>query len=155
MKKMILWVLVPAVLFGLASAGMFQSVPHEHAQLLKSGEGKQKCSNCGMDLVMFYKTSHAVKLKDGGVKQYCSMHCLSADNAYAGNESMVVDIQSLKFIPTQEAYYVVGSSKSATMSRVSKYAFATKKEADAFAEAFGGKVMRFGEAVKMAEKELR
>ena len=155
MHKMIRWLMVPALFCASVYAGMFQSVPAEKAQLLKSGEERRACSNCGMDLVMFYKTSHAVKLKDGGVKQYCSIHCLSADNAYAGNDSSVVDTNSLKLIPVQKAYYVVGSSKSGTMSRVSKYAFASKQEADAFAGKFGGKVMRFDEAVKIAKDELR
>lgn len=144
-----------ALLCASVYAGMFQSVPEEKAVLLKPGKEKRACSNCGMDLVMFYKTSHAVKLKDGGVKQYCSMHCLSADNVYAGNESSVVDTNSLQLISVQNSYYVVGSSKSGTMSRVSKYAFASKEEADAFCAEFGGKVMRFAEAVKIAKDELR
>jgi nitrous oxide reductase accessory protein NosL len=66
----------------------------------------------------------------------------------------VVDAKTLCFIPALSAYYVVGSNKPATMSKTSKYAFAKKSDAQAFAKAYGGKVMKFYDAYKVATKDF-
>lgn len=54
----------------------------------------------------------------------------------------------------QKAYYVVGSSKPATMSRTSKYAFSSQTKAKAFAKEFGGKVMSFDDTYSVAMKDF-
>jgi hypothetical protein len=67
----------------------------------------------------------------------------------------VVDNTTLKFIPVEKAYYVVGSSKPATMAKkVSKYAFGTEQAAKAFAAEFGGEVMRYDAALALAKKDF-
>jgi nitrous oxide reductase accessory protein NosL len=40
------------------------------------------------------------------------------------------------------------------MSRVSKYAFDTKKDAQAFVKKHGGKIMSFNEALEVAQKDF-
>ncbi len=132
----------------VVQAQMFQTVPADEAQLLQSGPGKLYCPSCGMNLVKFYKTSHA-----RGEHQYCSMHCLVDDNADAGG-AQVVDVTSLKFIPVEKAHYVVGSEVKGTMTMTSKYAFAEKADAEAFAGKNGGEVMDFAAAEAMARKAL-
>jgi nitrous oxide reductase accessory protein NosL len=67
----------------------------------------------------------------------------------------VVDTNSLKFIPADRAYYVVGSSKPATMSKTSKYAFAKKSDAQAFVKKYGGKIMKFYDAYDIAIKDFK
>ncbi len=129
-------------------AQMFQSVPVDEAQLLQSGPGKLYCPACGMNLVKFYKTSHAI-----GDLQYCSMHCLVDANPEASG-AQVVDVTSLKFIPVEKAHYVVGSEVKGTMTMASKYAFAVKADAEAFAGKNGGQVMNFAAAEAMARKAL-
>ena len=74
MKIVFRVVLLLVVVFGFAKAEMFQSVAPEKAELLQTGKGKLYCPNCGMNLVKFYKTSHAMKQKDGSTHQYCSIH---------------------------------------------------------------------------------
>lgn len=136
---------------------MFQSVPLEKAELLQSGDEKMYCPNCGMHLPKFYKTSHAVKLKSGEVRQYCSIHCLVEEQeltALRGKKDqiekmMVVDVPSLKFIDVHDAFYVVGSSKKGTMTMTSKYAFKERAAADKFAEENGGEVMLFDDVYKV------
>ncbi len=154
-----------AMLTGLSAEGMghhhgmkmpkkYQMVPMNQAQLLQKGEGKMFCPKCGMTLPMFYRTNHAAKV-DGKVEQFCSMHCL-VEEMKAGKkieDIKVVDNTTLKFIPAKSAWYVVGSKKPATMSKVSKYAFSTKEAAQKFAKEFGGKVMSFEEALKIAQKD--
>ncbi|MEA3372996.1 MAG: nitrous oxide reductase accessory protein NosL [Campylobacterota bacterium] len=154
MKNVLKVVLSLVVMFGFAQAAMFQSVVPEKAELLQSGKGKLYCPNCGMNLVKFYKTSHAMKQKDGSIHQYCSIHCLAEANDEITPDTKVVDVNTLKFIDAFTATYVVGSSKKGTMTMNSKYAFTTKAEAEAFAKANGGKVMGFAEAVQLAADDI-
>jgi hypothetical protein len=135
---------------------MFQSVSEEKAQLLQSGKDKRYCIKCGMDLVKYYKTSHASQ-DEHKHYQYCSIHCLE-DHLGEGitlKNPKVVDVSSLKFIPVSEAYYVVGSKKRATMSRISKYAFATKEDATVFQSQYGGDIMDFNGAREKAKEDFK
>ena len=134
---------------------MFQAVPADKATILQKGDAKMFCPECGMTLPMFYKTNHAATV-DGKVKQYCSMHCVVEDMKKGSKlkDIKVVDVNSLKFIPVEKATYVVGSGKKGTMTMVSKYAFASKANAEAFAKANGGKVTDFNGAYKAAESEF-
>jgi len=140
---------------GLKMPKNFRAVPMQKAEILQEGPQKMFCPKCGMTLPMFYKTNHAAKV-DGKMQQFCSMYCLiEAMNDGAKVEDIkVVDNTTLKFIPAKDAFYVVGSNKPATMSKVSKYAFGTKEAAEDFAKKFGGKVMSFNEALIIAKKEF-
>ena len=139
-----------ALLSTLSVAQMFQSVPAGKAHLVQKGDAKLYCPSCGMNLVKFYKTSHTLS-KDGHTHQYCSLHCLVDANLYTDLiDAKVVDLSSLKFINAHDAYYVIGSSKPGTMTMNSKYAFASKKDAEAFSKANGGKILNFHDAVKIA-----
>ncbi len=132
----------------------YRALPLSQVQILQKGEEKLYCPKCGMNLPMFYRTNHAAKV-DGKMEQFCSMHCL-VEEIKSGkkiSDIMVVDNTTLKFIPAKSAWYVVGSSKPATMSRVSKYAFGTKEDALRFAGKFGGKVVPFEEALKIAKSD--
>ena len=134
---------------------MFQSVSRGEATLLQKGEAKAFCPECGMTLPMFYKTNHAATV-NGKVKQYCSLHCVVED-MHKGSKLLdirVVDSNTLKFIDASKASYVVGSNKKGTMSTVSKYAFANKADAEAFAKANGGKVVDFKSALETAKADL-
>jgi len=134
---------------------MFQSVPKGKATLLQEGKAKMFCPECGMTLPMFYKTNHVATV-GGKVKQYCSIHCLVEDMQKGSKvtDIKVVDVTTLKFVPAKEATYVVGSHKKGTMSRVSKYAFAKKADAEAFAKANGGKVTDFKGALEAAKGDF-
>ncbi|WP_324172360.1 nitrous oxide reductase accessory protein NosL [Sulfurimonas sp.] len=140
----------------MVKSGMFQSVNSQDATLVQSGKEKTSCSRCGMNLVMFYKTSHKA-LHNNKPIQYCSIHCLEE---HLGEETtlknpQVVDVASLKFINVGDAYYVVGSKKRGTMSQVSKYAFLDKKMAKKFQDKYGGNIMHFNEALNVAKKDFR
>lgn len=134
MKKLVGVVFSLAVLLGSLNAKemskmRYQGVSPEKATLLQEGSEKKFCKICGMTLPMFYKTNHAAKTEKA-LKQYCSIHCLMEDkimNKEDLKSLKVVDNASLKFINVEDAFYVVGSNKPATMAMVSKYAFASKK----------------------------
>jgi hypothetical protein len=158
MKRLLfLFVLVGTVLFAkMGMMKMYQSVPVEKATILQKGDAKMFCSKCGMTLPMFYKTNHVATDEKGVVKQYCSIHCLVEDALNHKLKDMkVVDNSTLKFIPVEQAYYVVGSKVKGTMTKVSKYAFGTKEGALEFQKKNGGKIMRFDEVYEMVEKNLK
>ena len=134
---------------------MFQSVPMHKATLAQKGEAKAFCPECGMTLSMFFKTNHLAHVS-GKTKQYCSLHCVVEDlkKGHTLENIQVVDTNRLGFIEAKKAYYVVGSRKKGTMSKVSKYAFLLKSEAEAFAKVNGGKVTDFNGALAAAQKEF-
>jgi nitrous oxide reductase accessory protein NosL len=134
----------------------YQSVKMDQAQLLMKGKNRTSCTVCGMKLPMFYKTSHAAKV-DGHQEQFCSIHCLlnTINQGKKVTDMQVVDNETLKFIPVNQAWYVVKSNKPATMSRVSKYAFKDRAKAEAFAKKFGGEVMNFEGALAVAKEDFK
>jgi len=134
----------------------FQMVDKKDAILVQVGSNKESCARCGMNLVRFYKTSHTAEYQ-GKHYQYCSMHCLEEHlgEGIALKNPNVVDISSLKLIPVGDAYYVVGSSKHGTMSRKSKYAFKNIIEAKKFQTEYGGKIMNFSAARKIAKEDFK
>jgi nitrous oxide reductase accessory protein NosL/ferredoxin len=141
---------------GGAKEQLFQSVPFKDATLLQDGREKLSCSMCGMNLPQYYKTNHSAKL-DGKIKQYCSIHCLCEDlliKKQPLTDINVVDVKSLKFIDAKSAFYVVKSTKPATMSGVSKYAFASKEDALLFIQENGGELASFDEALSLALEDF-
>ena len=147
--------LVISMFASILSAQMYQSVPKQKAKLLQKGDSKLYCTSCGMNLVMFYKTSHALS-KHHQTHQYCSLHCLVSDNKNTDlDHAKVVDAKTLKFIDAKDAHYVIGSKKPGTMTKNSKYAFLSEDDAKAFAKANGGKIVGFKEAVEIAYSDLK
>jgi copper chaperone NosL len=134
-----------------AHEGIFQSVDAKEAILLQKGEERGSCPLCGMDLVMFYKTSHAIKLKSGEYKQYCSLNCMVEDMELESLKErkkkiaqiLVVDVNSLQLIDAKSAFYVYASKKPGTMSIKSKYAFKHLRDAKKFQTHNGGEVVDF------------
>jgi len=135
----------------------FQTVAIKDAILLQVGEHKHSCLECGTKLPMFYKTNHAAT-SNGQVKQYCSIHCLVEDKSIKKNdlkEMKVVAVDTLKFIPVDQAIYVVGSDVRGTMSGLSKYAFEGRMSARRFAQKHQGQIMSFDEVYTYALKDFQ
>ncbi len=152
LQRMLLFIMLASASF----AGMYQSVPLEKAQLLQQGDAKLYCPNCGMHLAKFYKTSHAYTDPQGHTHQYCSLHCMVEAHPRSDLENAkVVDVNSLKFINARDAHYVIGSKKPGTMSMNSKYAFASAKDAKAFANENGGSIHNYQEALDIAYNDLQ
>ena len=154
MKK-VLFLLFILFSFLSVEAKMFQTVSLDKATIYNSTE-KPWCKSCGMDLGMFYKTNHAIKIKSGKILQLCSLHCLVENlekNKIKGSIT-VVDNSTLKFIPVKSAFYVVGSKIKGTMSKSSKYAFGTDKAAKEFMNKNGGSVVHFDKAYSLAKNDF-
>jgi len=146
MKKLLGLVLLGFVTLGFGAG----------EELVQVGANKTECARCGMDLIKFYKTSHAAEYK-GKKFQYCSIHCLEEHlgEGISLKNPKVVDNSSLKLISISKAVYVVGSKKRGTMSRISKYAFSNIADAKAFQSKFGGEIMDFNGAREVAQKDFK
>ena len=154
MKKLIVGLLIIGVSLSAMMHKNYRAVPMDKVTLLKSGKEKMFCSVCGMTLPMFYRTNHAAD-HDHKHDQYCSVTCMIEDMVVNGKKMSnfkVVDNTTLKFIPSKDAFFVVGSKKPGTMSMISKYAFGTKKAALKFQNENGGKIIRFDALVKLVKK---
>jgi len=126
--------------------------------LVQDGIAKQWCPVCGMSIKMFYKTSYSAKLHNGTKRQYCSLRCLAVDMKEYGidkNSIYVIDTITQKPIKAKDAFYIVKSRVSGTMSKVSKLAFSTKAEALKFKKRYRGKLVDFATALDMAKKSLQ
>ncbi len=163
MIKIIMAIIVSIIISGCNSTKpaqfskiQFQTVDAKDAILVQTGNEKLYCVKCGMDLVKFYKTSHTAE-QDSTKYQYCSLHCLEEHlgEGVTLKNPKVVDVSSLKLISVTEAYYVVGSSKRGTMTRISKYAFKNLSDAKDFQLQYGGEIMNFNSARKKAQEDFK
>lgn len=126
--------------------------------LVQAQNGNQWCPVSGEKIKDFYKTSYTAKLKmNGNNRQYCSLRCLVMDMKEYGidiNTIQVLDISTQKYIDVEDAYFVVGSGVNGSLSRVSKLAFKTQKDAQKFIKKYKGKIVDFHEAMKLAKESL-
>lgn len=142
-------ILASLLLISICNAKMFQSVSQKEGEFINK-ENKYYCSSCAMNLPKFYKTNHI-----HNDKQYCSIHCLYENTTNKELQDVkVVDTKSLKFINAKEAFYVVGSKKSATMSKKSKYAFKQIEDAKAFIKKNQGKLTNFQTAYAITKNDF-
>ncbi|MEA3331333.1 MAG: nitrous oxide reductase accessory protein NosL [Campylobacterota bacterium] len=140
------------------NAKAFTKMASVEPVLVQKGEERFWCPVCGMNLKMFYKTSHASELKNGTPRQYCSIRCLVVDMQEYGIDTKsikVIDAKSQKLIDASTAFYVLGSKVKGTMTKVSKLAFALKDDADEFVKKYKGKVVDFDTALNSAKESLK
>lgn len=157
MKFVKLLTMVVVLLSPLSLSAFDKTASNANAKIMQEGQGKEYCPICGMKLKMYYKTNHAVKLKDGLKKQYCSIRCLASDFEAIENRIdtvYVVDAQTQELIEAKNAYYVLGSMAPGTMSVTSKYAFAKKSNAKGFIQKYEGKLVSFEKAFAAARQSL-
>lgn len=135
---------------------LFQSVDEKDVLLVQEGKEKEYCVRCGMKLSRYYKTSHKAEVEDKKF-QYCSFHCLEEHlgEGIRVKNPQVIDVAHLKYISVMDAFYVVGSKKKGTMSRVSKYAFSSLEEAKKFQRLYGGEIMDFNKTREIVVKDFK
>jgi nitrous oxide reductase accessory protein NosL len=148
-----------SLVFGITSlnANSFTKSATIEPVLVQKGNQKEWCPVCGMNIKTFYKTSHTSKLHNGKDRQYCSIRCLVVDMQEYKIDTksvQVIDAATQKLIDASTAFYVVESEIRGTMSKVSKLAFANSETAEDFSIDFGGKVVNFTQALKIAQDSL-
>ena len=139
-----------------AFAGDICSVQHPIKPPNKEFAGR--CDNCGMARPMWARTWKTFENSKGSF-EVCSFTCLaklavkSAENPINVKVALYRDPKTMR--AAENASYVVGSKAKGTMTKVSKLAFASQKEAEEFAGTCGGAVMDFQKTFKLAKKSLK
>ena len=116
-----------------------------------------QCPNCGMVRPMWARTWKTFENAEGK-SEACSFHCLADVALKSGEDAQNVKValftEPQKMIPAEKAFYVVGSKAPGTMTMKSKIAFATKSEAENFANECGGSIIGFTEALQVAKEGI-
>jgi nitrous oxide reductase accessory protein NosL len=118
-------------------------------------EAPGSCKQCGMDRVKLAHSRMVVTYADGSTGT-CSINCVVTDIKETKKEVksfQVGDYTTKKLIDAKTATWVIGGSKKGVMTAVAKWAFAEKKDADAFIKKNGGTLATFDDALKATEKE--
>ena len=120
-------------------------------------EAPDACVHCGMDRTKFAHSRMLVTYADGSSAGTCSINCVVTDMSKNKGKTVksfqVADYSTKKLTDAKAAAWVIGGSKKGVMTPLAKWAFADKKDAEAFIKANGGKPATFDEALKATEKE--
>ena len=121
--------------------GLVAALPKDPDPLSNELAKYPRCRYCGMERAKFSHTRHLLVYDDDSVEGTCSLHCaaislsLNMDRGpkalYAGDAGAPGAIKPL--VPVDRAHYVVDPSKPGTMTKVSKFAYASRTAADAAA----------------------
>jgi copper chaperone NosL len=121
--------------------GLVAALPKDPDPLTQELAKYPRCRYCGMERAKFSHTRHLLVYEDDSVEGTCSLHCaaislsLNMDRGpkalYAGDAGAPGAIKPL--LPVDRAHYVVDPSKPGTMTKVSKFAYASRAAADAAA----------------------
>lgn len=129
------------------------SVESNHADVKKF----QACAHCGMDREKFSYSRMLITYADGSSVGVCSIHCaateLKASKGKAVKSVEVADLNTARLVNAEKATWVTGGNRKGVMSKVPKWAFAKKDEAEAFIKKNGGNLANYSEALAMAEKD--
>jgi len=144
MKRLILCGLLVAIFMLTGIAAYAETMPDIQAH--------HNCKYCNMDRQTFAHSRMLIEFTDGSSTGLCSIHCAALDLAQSFNKQvkaiLVGDYNTKKLINAETAYWVIGGDKPGVMTKVAKWAFADKKDAEAFIKEHGGKIANFDEAMK-------
>lgn len=162
MKKVIVLSIIAClgILGALPASARDDKDRSAHGDKSKTGvEQPDDCYYCGMNRTAFAHSRTLIEYEDGTVFGGCSINCavidLEKNPAKKVKRLAVADYSSKKLIDARTAVWVIGGSRKGVMTRNPKWAFAGKKEADAFVKEFGGIVATYDQAVKAVSEELR
>lgn len=147
--------------FGLVSA-----LPKDTQPLVDELAKYPRCRYCGMERAKFSHTRHLLVYEDDSVDGTCSLHCaaislsLNMDRGpkalYVGDAGAPVPKDSPKpLVLADKAHYVLDPSKPGTMTKASKFAYASRAAAEAAASAdaaakAGARIVNFDAALTAA-----
>ena len=121
-------------------------------------EAHRNCKTCGMSREMFAYSRVLIEYGNGTVSGTCSIRCAAVNLALnmgrAVDSIKVGDFNTKQLIDAEKAVWVIGGTKMGTMSSRGKWAFANRKEADAFIAGNGGKTGSFQDALKASFDDL-
>jgi copper chaperone NosL len=129
-----------------------------YAETMKDIQEHPSCKYCGMDRQKFDYSRMLTEYADGSSFGSCSIHCTALDLAQALDKQpkaiMVADYHKKNLIDAEKAYWVIGGKKPGVMTKTAKWAFADKKDAEAFIKENGGKLANFDDAMKATYDDM-
>ncbi|MDP1899043.1 MAG: nitrous oxide reductase accessory protein NosL [Rubrivivax sp.] len=121
--------------------GLVAALPKDPDPLTNELAKYPRCRYCGMERAKFSHTRHLLVYEDDSVEGTCSIHCaaislsLNMDRGpkalYAGDAGAQDAIKPL--VAVDKAHYVLDPSKTGTMTKSSKFAYASRAAAEAAA----------------------
>jgi nitrous oxide reductase accessory protein NosL len=119
----------------------------------------RSCAECGMDRKAYGYSRMLIAYGDGAEVGTCSLHCtavvLSRTPGKEPPEIRVADRNTTELVDAAKASWVIGGKKRGVMTKVPKWAFAARPDAEAFLREHGGKVATWDEALAAAASETR
>ncbi len=129
-----------------------------YAETMPDIQAHKNCKYCGMDREKFAHSRMLVEYSDGSSFGSCSIHCTALDLAQTFDKQpkaiMVADYNKKNLIDAEKAYWVIGGNKPGVMTKTAKWAFADKKDAEAFIKTNGGKLANFEDAMKSSYEDM-
>ena len=129
-----------------------------HAETMKDIQEHKSCKYCNMDREKFAHSRMLVEYGDGSSFGACSIHCVAIDLSQSFDKQpkaiFAADYNNKTLIPAENAYWVIGGNKPGVMTRTAKWAFADKKDAEAFIKENGGKMATFDDAMKATYEDM-
>jgi len=116
------------------------------------GEKIGVCRPCGMDVFERMLTKVEIVMADS-VFHTCGLGCAAAmTEGKSPSSTRVVDFSTLTMVNMESAWYVAGSIIAPVRAMMPVFAFANKKDAEAFAAAYGGHATEYGTMKLLVEK---
>jgi len=110
-----------------------------------------KCALCGMEMAKYPHTRYTITKADGKTMVTCGVQCGLTAHIRLGDawkSATATDLFTNKQIDAKDATLVHGSRIITDMSP-GFIAFKAREHGEKFAEAFGGKVMNYAEALEL------
>ncbi|MDH4161970.1 MAG: nitrous oxide reductase accessory protein NosL [Nitrospirota bacterium] len=116
------------------------------------------CKHCGMDREKFSHSRMVIQYEDGSAAGICSLHCAAVELALNIDKTpsllQVGDFGNKTLIDAEKAVWVVGGAKKGVMTRVAKWAFERKADAEKFVAENGGEIATLESAIKSAYADM-
>jgi copper chaperone NosL len=129
-----------------------------YAETMKDIQEHPNCKYCGMDREKFAHSRMLTEYSDGSSFASCSIHCTALDLAQTFDKQpkalLVADYNKKNLIDAEKASWVIGGNKPGVMTKTAKWAFADKKDAEAFIKENGGKLANFEDAMKVTYDDM-
>lgn len=120
-------------------------------------EAPADCKQCGMNRTAFSHSRMMMTYEDGSFVGTCSLNCVVSEMKSSLEKKIVrvqvADYQSHKLIDAGSALWIIGGAKKGVMTRVPKWAFATRQAGEQFVREHGGRFVSYEEALLAAEQE--
>jgi copper chaperone NosL len=121
--------------------------------------GRHKsCKYCGMDREKYSHARMLIEYEDGTSTGLCSLHCAAVELAESLDKTpkaiKVADLNTKQLVDAELAIWVLDGNRPGIMTKRGKWAFAKKKDADAFSKEYGGKIVTFDDAIKAAYEDM-